>query len=213
MQGIIFSLRWEAEQSARCHYVLKGKSAPEKSLSPVVKLASCPSRATKKSQLLHGAQHLTRHTLSQKTGRKKTITTWGLRYPISQPKQTRLPSTPTFPPVSTDWYMPWPECPPRKASLCSGECYAKSPANPRGSVRGNRSGLKAKSSHTKRKPVSKRSGRVAANGTSKEETELRRGLEVGGSKLPQAALFVQALQVIDSVKHARSKPHGQQSLA
>lgn len=47
-------------------------------------------------------------------------------------------------------------------------------------------------------------GRLAANGTSKEKPKLRTGLEVGGSKLPLAALFVQALQVIDSVKHTKS---------
>lgn len=70
VQGIIFSLRKEAEQSAHCHYVLTGTSAPEKSLSPVVKLASWPSRANKKAQFLHRVRRSTCDILSQRTERK-----------------------------------------------------------------------------------------------------------------------------------------------
>lgn len=54
---------------------------------------------------------------------------------------------------------------------------------------------------------------VAANGTSKEKTVLRTGQKVGGSKPPQAALFVQASQVTGSVKHTKGQRDGQQSLA
>lgn len=54
---------------------------------------------------------------------------------------------------------------------------------------------------------------MAANGTSKEKTVLRRGQKVGGSKPPQAALFVQASQVSGSVKHTKGRRHGQRSLA
>lgn len=208
MQGIIFTLQREAEQSAHCHYVLAGTSAPEKSLSPVVKLASCPSRANEKrpsSCTDHDVRHVKLWEKKQQPEGLETIYC-GL-------KQTRFAIYSNFPTSLDGLIYAMARMPPRKPSLCSGECYPKSPASPRGSVRGNRSGLKAESCHTQREPVSKRGGRVAANGTSKEKSELRTGLEVGGSKLPWAALFVQASQVIDSVKHTKSQRHGQQTLA
>lgn len=82
-------------------------------------------------------------------------------------------------------------------------------------MQGNRSGLKAAPCHTERtsEQASEGGAAVAANGTSKEKTVLRTGQKVGGSKPPQAALFVQASQVTGSVNHTKGQRDGQQSLA